>query len=97
MVIPFILFPMAEQRISSALAGDDQRSRPLVRCSFAALLLKRAPRRIQLAGLLVGGALCVLERVGPRRLPAPLGHKLLRLQNLVVGHRSYLQRAIDLD
>jgi drug/metabolite transporter (DMT)-like permease len=54
MVIPFILFPLAEQRISSALAGMMNGAVPLFAAFFAALMLRRAPGPNQLAGLVVG-------------------------------------------
>jgi drug/metabolite transporter (DMT)-like permease len=54
MAIPFFLFPLAEQRISSALAGMMNGAVPLFAALFASLMLKRMPGRFQLAGLMVG-------------------------------------------
>lgn len=54
MAIPFFLFPLAEQRISSALAGMMNGAVPLFAALFASLMLKRMPGRYQLAGLVVG-------------------------------------------
>ena len=54
MAIPFVLFPMAEQRISSALAGMLNGAVPLLSALFAALLMKKLPGRRQMAGLFLG-------------------------------------------
>jgi drug/metabolite transporter (DMT)-like permease len=54
MAVPFFLFPMAEQRISSALAGMMNGAVPLFSALFAALFLRRLPGARQLAGLLIG-------------------------------------------
>ncbi|MDQ3660774.1 MAG: DMT family transporter [Actinomycetota bacterium] len=54
MAVPFVLFPMAEQRISSALAGMLNGAVPLLSALFAALLLKKLPNRSQVAGLILG-------------------------------------------
>jgi len=54
MAVPFILFPLAQQWISSALTGMLNGAMPLFSALFAALLLKRLPRRTQAVGLLVG-------------------------------------------
>jgi drug/metabolite transporter (DMT)-like permease len=54
MAIPFYLFPMAEQRISSALAGMMNGAVPLFSALFAAMFLRRLPGPRQLAGLLIG-------------------------------------------
>ena len=54
MAVPFVLFPLAEQRISSALAGMLNGAVPLFTALFAAVLLKKLPRRGQAAGLVLG-------------------------------------------
>jgi drug/metabolite transporter (DMT)-like permease len=54
MAIPFVLFPLAQQWISSALTGMINGAMPLFSALFAALLLKRLPRRAQAIGLLIG-------------------------------------------
>ena len=54
MAIPFFLFPLAEQRISSALAGMMNGAVPLFAALFASMLLKKIPGRFQAAGLVVG-------------------------------------------
>jgi drug/metabolite transporter (DMT)-like permease len=56
MAIPFFLFPVAEQRISSALAGMMNGAVPLFAALFASMLLRRVPGRNQLTGLIVGFA-----------------------------------------
>ncbi|CAN5681979.1 DMT family transporter [soil metagenome] len=54
MAVPFVLFPLAEQRISSALAGMLNGAVPLFSALFAALLMRKLPGRHQIAGLLLG-------------------------------------------
>ena len=51
---PMMLFPIAEQWVSSAVAGMLNGAVPLVATLIAALLLRRAPGRSQVAGLIVG-------------------------------------------
>jgi drug/metabolite transporter (DMT)-like permease len=59
--IPFTLFPIAEQHISSAVAGLLNGGTPIFTAIFAVLLLRRATRGAQLAGIAVGfvGVVCV--------------------------------------
>lgn len=52
--IPFTLFPVAQQWITSALAGMLNGAMPLFAATIAALLLRRIPGPSQIAGLLVG-------------------------------------------
>ncbi len=54
--IPFTLFPLAQQHIDSAVAGMLNGAMPLFAGTVAALMLRRLPRRPQLAGLVVGFA-----------------------------------------
>lgn len=54
MALPFVLLPMAEERISSALAGMINGAAPLFSALFASFFLRRAPGRGQIAGLVVG-------------------------------------------
>jgi drug/metabolite transporter (DMT)-like permease len=54
--VPFTLFPIAEQRISSGLTGLLNGAMPIFAVSIGALMLHRLPRRIQLAGLAIGFA-----------------------------------------
>lgn len=54
MAIPFVLFPMAQQWINSAVAGMLNGAVPLTSTVIATLLLGRLPRARQLAGLAIG-------------------------------------------
>ena len=67
MAIPLTLFPVAQLWITSSLAGMINGAMPLFSALFAAMLLRRAPRGVQVAGLLVGFtgvALITLPRAG---------------------------------
>ncbi|MFW2383110.1 MAG: DMT family transporter [Acidimicrobiales bacterium] len=52
--IPFTLFPLAEQRINSAVAGLLNGATPIFAAAVAALMLKERTRGPQLAGIFVG-------------------------------------------
>ena len=52
--IPFTLFPLAEQRISSGLTGLLNGALPIFAVTIGSLMLRRLPGRIQAMGLLVG-------------------------------------------
>ncbi|NOX30192.1 MAG: DMT family transporter, partial [Actinobacteria bacterium] len=54
MALPFILFPLAEQRVSSSLAGMLNGAVPLFAAAIAAILLRRLPGSKQMIGLLIG-------------------------------------------
>ena len=54
MAFPFFLFPLAEQRVSSSLAGMLNGAVPLISAAVAAFLLRRLPGPKQIAGLLIG-------------------------------------------
>jgi drug/metabolite transporter (DMT)-like permease len=54
LAIPMVLFPIAEQWVSSAVAGMLNGAVPLVAAVIASVLLRRAPGRHQIAGLIVG-------------------------------------------
>ena len=60
--IPFVLFGLAEQRVSSVLAGLVNATTPLFTALFVALLIPaERPDRVQLGGLLLGfGGIAVL-------------------------------------
>jgi len=51
---PLTLFPLAQQRIDSSLAGMINGATPLATALIAACILRRLPRRRQLAGLALG-------------------------------------------
>lgn len=59
--IPFTLFPIAEQHISSAVAGLLNGGTPIFAAIFAMILLRQPTRGAQLAGIAVGfvGVVCV--------------------------------------
>jgi drug/metabolite transporter (DMT)-like permease len=63
MAVPLTLFPFAEQRISSAVAGMLNGAMPLLVAAVAAVMLRRRPGRNQLVGLAVGFAGVVLISV----------------------------------
>lgn len=52
--VPMTLFPIAQQWISSAIAGMLNGAMPIFAAVIAALMLKRVPRGAQLGGLLIG-------------------------------------------
>ena len=54
MAIPLTLFPIAQLWIDSSLAGMLNGAMPLFAGLIATLLLRRAPRPVQIAGLLLG-------------------------------------------
>jgi drug/metabolite transporter (DMT)-like permease len=54
--VPFTLFPIAEQSISSGLTGLLNGAMPIFAVTIGALMLRRLPRRIQLLGLALGFA-----------------------------------------
>jgi drug/metabolite transporter (DMT)-like permease len=56
MAVPFVLFPMAQQWIDSAVAGMLNGAVPLTSAVIATLLLRRLPGSTQLAGLVIGFA-----------------------------------------
>jgi drug/metabolite transporter (DMT)-like permease len=54
MAIPLTLFPIAQQSVDSSIAGMVNGGTPLFAALVAAILLRRKPRPVQLAGILVG-------------------------------------------
>jgi drug/metabolite transporter (DMT)-like permease len=52
--IPFTLFPLAEERINSAVAGLLNGATPIFAAGIAALMLNQRTRGAQLAGIIVG-------------------------------------------
>ncbi len=54
MAFPFFLFAVAEQNITSALAGMLNGAVPIFAVTIAAIMLRKAPSRLQLAGLAIG-------------------------------------------
>lgn len=56
MAVPFVLFPLAQQRIDSSLAGMLNGAVPLTAAAVATILARRLPSRRTLAGLALGFA-----------------------------------------
>jgi drug/metabolite transporter (DMT)-like permease len=54
MAVPFLLFPIAQERIDSSLAAMINAAAPLFTAVIAALLALRLPGRARVAGLVVG-------------------------------------------
>ena len=54
LAVPMVLFPIAEQWVSSAVAGMLNGAVPLMAAIVASVFLRRAPGRSQIAGLIVG-------------------------------------------
>ena len=52
--VPLSLFPIAQQWVDSSVAGMINGAMPLTSAAWATLLLRRAPGRLQLAGLGLG-------------------------------------------
>jgi drug/metabolite transporter (DMT)-like permease len=58
--IPFTLFPLAQQHVSSAVAGMLNGAVPIVAAAIGAIMLRALPARLQLIGLGLGFAGVVL-------------------------------------
>ncbi|MDJ0663571.1 MAG: DMT family transporter [Acidimicrobiia bacterium] len=56
MVVPMYMFPVAQQWISSSLAGMINGALPLFAAVIAAFLLRKPPGRVQIVGLVIGFA-----------------------------------------
>jgi drug/metabolite transporter (DMT)-like permease len=54
MAVPLLLFPIAQQSVSSAVAGMINGAMPITTAVWSTLLLRRLPGRRQLAGIAVG-------------------------------------------
>jgi drug/metabolite transporter (DMT)-like permease len=85
--IPFTLFPIAQQWIDSSLAGILNAALPLFAAAIAAVLLRRLPRRIHIAGLILGfiGVVLVILPSWGEGDSAPLGIMLVLLATLFYG------------
>lgn len=53
--IPFTLFPLAQQHVTSAVAGMLNGSLPIMAAVVASIMLRRLPGRVQIVGLVIGG------------------------------------------
>ena len=87
MAFPMYLFPVAQQWISSSLAGMINGAVPLFAAAFAAVLLRKRPRRVQVAGLLIGfvGVVLVSARGGSTADNGYLGVGLLLIAVMCYG------------
>jgi drug/metabolite transporter (DMT)-like permease len=54
--IPFTMFPLAEQHVTSALAGMMNGGVPVLAALFGSLMLRRLPTRLQIVGLVLGSS-----------------------------------------
>ncbi len=54
--IPFTLFPLAEQHVTSALAGMINGGLPILAALVASLMLRRLPSGVHVVGLAIGAA-----------------------------------------
>jgi drug/metabolite transporter (DMT)-like permease len=54
--IPFTLFPLAEQHVTSAVAGMLNGGLPILTALFGSMMLRRLPTRVQIVGLMLGAA-----------------------------------------
>ncbi|MDJ0925494.1 MAG: DMT family transporter [Acidimicrobiia bacterium] len=79
MALPMYLFPVAQQWISSSLAGMINGAVPLFAAVIAAVLLRTRPRRVQIFGLIIGfaGVVLVSARGGSSTENGYLGVGLL--------------------
>lgn len=87
MVGPFLLFPIAQQWIASSLAGMINGATPLFTVAIGAIWYRKAPRRWQLAGLVIGfaGVLAIYApALGGARATA-LGAGLILLATALYG------------
>ncbi len=87
MAFPMYLFPVAQQWISSSLAGMINGAVPLFAAAIAAVLLRTRPRRIQVIGLLVGfaGVVLVSARGGATTENGYVGVALLLVAVICYG------------
>lgn len=88
MAVPFLLFPIAQQWISSSLAGMLNGAMPLFAAVIASLFLRRLPGRFQIIGLLVGFVGILLLTIFGAEDPEPstvLGIALVLLAVLCYG------------
>lgn len=88
MAVPFLLFPIAQQWISSSLAGMLNGAMPLFAAVIASMFLRRLPGRLQIIGLSIGFAGIVLLTVFGAEDPEPstvLGIVLVLIAVLCYG------------
>ena len=87
MALPMYMFPVAQQWISSSLAGMINGAVPLFAALIAALLLRRRPARTQIGGLAIGfaGVVLVSARGGSGTENGYLGVGLLLFAVICYG------------
>jgi drug/metabolite transporter (DMT)-like permease len=87
MALPMYLFPVAQQWISSSLAGMINGAVPLFAALTAAFLLRRRPARVQVIGLMIGfaGVVLVSARGGSAADNGYLGVGLLLFAVMCYG------------
>ena len=87
MAVPFVLFPYAQERIDSSLAGMINAAAPLFAAVVAAFIARALPSRARVLGLLVGFA-GVVAIMGPELSGAEasgLGVGLVLLATILYG------------
>jgi drug/metabolite transporter (DMT)-like permease len=87
MAVPMYLFPVAQQWISSSLAGMFNGAVPLFAAVIATFLLRKRPARVQIAGLAIGftGVVLVSARGGSSIENGYLGVGLLLFAVICYG------------
>lgn len=80
LALPFLLFPIAEQWVSSAVAGMLNGGIPVIAAVISAVMLRRSPGRRQIIGILIGA----------------LGIVFIGLPSLSAGSRTALGVALVL-
>ena len=101
LALPLTLFPFAEQRISSALAGMLNGAVPLFATAVATIIARKAPSRAVMVGLLVGmfGVLLVaLPQLGGASAPGSATGVLLVFAALIAyGISINLARPLQME
>lgn len=97
--LPFTLFPLAEQRISSALAGIGNATTPMATVVFTALLIpKERPSARTVWAVVVGflGVVVILQPWQAAGRPDPLGFAMALVAGASYGLGwTYVRRFID--
>ena len=87
MAAPLLLFPIAQQWIDSSLAGMLNGAMPLFAALTAAFLLRRAPRAVQIVGLVLGftGVAAIVSPAVRGASVTALGAALVILATVLYG------------
>jgi drug/metabolite transporter (DMT)-like permease len=87
MAAPLLLFPIAQQWIDSSLAGMLNGAMPLFAALTAAFLLRRAPRAVQIVGLVLGftGVVAIVSPAVRGASVTALGAALVILATVLYG------------